>query len=205
MEDTTMRSLPFSFFLVMLLSAAVACAPATEETAAPAEETPTKAEEPAPEEGVEVGDEAPDFSLPATSGGEIRLSDLQGQPVVLYFYPKDDTPGCTKEACGFRDAMEDYESAGVRVLGVSLDDIESHEAFKEKHDLNFPLLADTTGSVAALYGVLDEVTLPGDEEPTAIAQRTTFLIDEEGVVREVWREVDVTAHASEVLETIETL
>jgi peroxiredoxin Q/BCP len=163
--------------------------------------------EPGPEPDlpeVEEGDVAPDFSAETDSGETITLSEFRGQPVVLYFYPKDDTPGCTKQACSFRDINTELEQEGAVVLGVSLDDVESHRAFKEKYELNFPLVADPSGSIATLYGVLDEYQ-PAEGEAIPIARRTTFLIDEQGRVAEVWREVDVTRHADEVLEELRTL
>jgi peroxiredoxin Q/BCP len=152
---------------------------------------------------VEAGEPAPDFALPSSTGETVHLAELRGQPVVLYFYPKDDTPGCTTQACGFRDVMGEIEEAGAQVVGVSLDDTQSHREFKEKYSLNFPLLADTSGSVAALYGVLEQMER-GDETFT-YARRTTFLIDSGGTVRRVFDDVDPAGHADEVLEAIRAL
>lgn len=201
--------------LVSMLFAAVAlvfaaCSPAPAPEAKPEATTPAAAApatsapeaEPLP---VAEGEEAPDFTLPASTGEEITLSALRGKPVVLYFYPKDETPGCTKQACGFRDAMAAIDAKGAHVLGVSLDSIDSHLAFKENHQLNFPLLADTSGSVAALYGVLGEYAPPDGSPPFAIAKRVTFLIGPDGFVRKIWQNVDVTTHATDVVAALETL
>jgi len=200
----TARSLLLTISLVPLLVLA-GCGrestPPEDETAAPAA---SAAEEVEGTEMVSVGDEAPDFALQASTGEEIRLSALRGKPVVLYFYPKDDTPGCTTEACAFRDALDQFAEQGVVVLGVSLDDVESHRAFAEKYKLPFPLLADTTGAVAALYGVLGEYQ-PPEGEPISIARRVTFLIDANGIVRRVWTDVDPAVHAPEVLAAVREL
>ena len=153
---------------------------------------------------VSEGQVAPDFTAPSTSGEEVTLSALRGQTVVLYFYPKDDTPGCTKQACSFRDTNADLLAEGAQVFGVSLDSIESHLAFKEKYELNFPLLADESGTVASLYGVLGEYQ-PPEGEAIPIAKRNTFLIDGAGVVRKIWREVDVTTHGEDVLAAVKSL
>jgi thioredoxin-dependent peroxiredoxin len=144
------------------------------------------------------GDAAPDFTARDAEGGEVRLSDLRGQNVVLYFYPKDDTPGCTKEACGFRDASEVYEREGVRVLGVSLDDEQSHQKFARKYGLGFTLLADTDHAVSDLYGVYGKHTFAG-RDYMGLA-RKTFLIDKQGRIKKVFDKVDVERHAEEVLE-----
>lgn len=149
---------------------------------------------------IEEGQLAPDFTLPADNGSQITLSELRGSPVVLYFYPRDDTPGCTKEACSFRDRRNDLSKMGVRVLGVSPDDVASHERFRDKFSLNFPLLADVNHAVAEQYGAWREKTRFGK---TAMGvQRSTYLIDRDGVVRKVWRNVTVDGHDAEVLEAI---
>ncbi|MFL6228441.1 MAG: thioredoxin-dependent thiol peroxidase [Pyrinomonadaceae bacterium] len=146
---------------------------------------------------IKAGDSAPDFTSRDWQGNEVKLSDLRGQNVVLYFYPKDDTPGCTKEACSFRDASSVYEDAGVKVLGVSLDDEQSHQAFAEKFQLPFTLLADTDHSVSDAYGVYGEQTW-GDKKYMGVA-RKTFLIDKEGKIKKVFDKVNVEQHADEVL------
>ena len=144
------------------------------------------------------GDVAPDFKTRDGSGNPVSLSDFRGQKVVLYFYPKDDTPGCTKEACSFRDSHATYEDAGIKVLGVSLDDETSHQAFAAKFNLPFTLLSDTDHSVSDAYGVYGEQTW-GDKKFMGVA-RKTFLIDEQGKLKKVFDKVNVEAHADEVLE-----
>jgi peroxiredoxin Q/BCP len=144
------------------------------------------------------GDAAPDFTTRDENGNTVRLSDLRGRKVALYFYPKDDTPGCTKEACSFRDNYSAVREAGVEVLGVSLDDEASHQAFISKYDLPFTLLSDTDRSVSEAYGVYGEQTW-GDRKYMGLA-RKTFLIDEEGKIKKVFDKVNVEAHADEVLE-----
>lgn len=151
-------------------------------------------------EWIEEGQEAPSFTLASDDGEEVDLEELRGRPVVLYFYPKDDTPGCTKEACAFRDRKEEIEETGAVILGVSPDDVDSHAAFREKYDLNFPLLADTDHRVAEAYGAWREKTLYGKK--TEGIQRSTFLIDRDGVVRETWKRVRVEGHDQEVLEAL---
>jgi peroxiredoxin Q/BCP len=144
------------------------------------------------EAGVKAGQQAPDFTLPDATGKEVRLGDLRGRPVVLYFYPKDDTPGCTKEACAFRDQYQDFGDAGAVVIGVSSDSSESHRKFAERHRLPFTLLADRGGKVRKLYGVPATLgLLPG---------RVTFVIDAGGVVRHVFNsQLDATRHVREAL------
>jgi peroxiredoxin Q/BCP len=144
------------------------------------------------------GDAAPDFTTRDAGGKEVKLSDFRGQKVVLYFYPKDDTPGCTKEACSFRDAHADYEEKGIKVLGVSLDDEASHQAFAEKYDLPFTLLADTDHSLSDAYGVYGEQTW-GDKKFMGVA-RKTFLIDEEGKLVKIFDKVNVEQHSDEVMQ-----
>lgn len=146
---------------------------------------------------------APDFALQATDGNTVRLSDLRGKKVVLYFYPKDDTPGCTKEACSFRDNLGVLQGMGVVVLGVSPDSVTSHRRFAQKYGLSFPLLADEGAQVATLYGVWKEKKRYGR---TYIGiERTTFLIDENGIVRRVFPKVKVDGHVEEVIEAIRSL
>ena len=144
------------------------------------------------------GDAAPDFSTRDAQGREVKLADFRGQKVVLYFYPKDDTPGCTKEACSFRDNHSTLEAEGIKVLGVSLDTEGSHQAFASKYNLPFTLLSDTDHSVADAYGVYGEQTW-GDRKFMGVA-RKTFLIDEAGKIKKVFDKVNVEAHADEVLQ-----
>lgn len=152
---------------------------------------------------------APDFTLPAVGSddvvknGQVQLSALRNHVTVLYFYPKDDTPGCVAEACSFRDANHVMQKRGVVVLGVSADDLSSHQKFAEKYGLPFPLLADTDTKVSQLYGVWKEKNMYGKKYMGV--NRETFLIDKEGIVRKVWPKVNAAEHAQEVLDTIESL
>jgi thioredoxin-dependent peroxiredoxin len=152
---------------------------------------------------IEAGQKAPDFTLPADDGSKVKLSALKGQPVVLYFYPRDDTPGCTREACAFRDQQAPLKKLGAAVLGVSTDDVASHEKFRDKYQLNFPLLADTEHKVAEKYGAWREKNMYGKKSMGI--QRSTFLIDAEGVVRKVWKKVSVDGHDAAVLEALKEL
>ncbi|CAL1124822.1 unnamed protein product [Cladocopium goreaui] len=149
---------------------------------------------------IEAGKKAPDFTLTSDSGEKIKLSSLQGGPVVLYFYPKDDTPGCTKEACAFRDQKSAIKKSGATVLGVSPDDVESHVKFRDKYKLNFPLLADAGHKVADKYGAWREKNMYGKKSMGI--QRSTFLIDPAGKVAKVWKRVKVDGHDEEVLTAI---
>lgn len=147
---------------------------------------------------LDVGDKAPDFTMPTDGGGEVSLAKLKGKPVVLYFYPRDDTPGCTKEACGFRDALPDFSGAGgVEIIGVSRDTVAKHDKFKAKYDLPFTLGSDESGAVTEAYGVWVEKSMYGKKSMGI--ERSTFLIDGEGVIRGVWRKVKVPGHVEEVL------
>ncbi|MBA2393776.1 MAG: peroxiredoxin [Ktedonobacteraceae bacterium] len=152
---------------------------------------------------------APDFTLPAIGSddivkdGQVQLSALRNHVTVLYFYPKDDTPGCSAEACSFRDANHLMQKRGIVVLGVSADDLASHQKFADKYGLPFPLLADTDTKVSHLYGVWKEKNMYGKKYMGV--NRETFLIDKEGVVRKIWPKVKAAEHAQEVLDTIESL
>jgi peroxiredoxin Q/BCP len=149
---------------------------------------------------VEEGKPAPDFTLVSDSGEEVTLSQLRGRPVVLYFYPKDDTPGCTTQACGIRDAWGEFERAGAVVLGVSPDDEASHARFREKFALPFPLLADTGHRTAEDYGVWVEKTNYG--KTSMGIERSTFVIDADGNVAKVMRRVKPDTHADQVLAAL---
>jgi peroxiredoxin Q/BCP len=146
---------------------------------------------------IEEGTPAPDFTLTSDAGESITLSELRGKPVVLYFYPKDDTTGCTTQACGIRDAYGEFEQAGAVVLGVSPDDEASHVKFRDKYDLPFTLLADTGHKVADLYGVWGEKKYMG--RTYLGVSRSTFVIDEEGTVKRVIHNVKPDTHAADVL------
>lgn len=148
----------------------------------------------------EVGEAAIDFKLPRDGGGEVSLSEFRGKPVVLYFYPKDDTPGCTKEACGFRDALPDFKKLDAEVLGVSPDTVKKHDKFKEKYDLPFVLVADEEKELAQAYGVWVEKNMYGRKYMGV--ERSTFLIDAEGQIKAVWRKVRVPGHVEAVLEAL---
>jgi peroxiredoxin Q/BCP len=152
---------------------------------------------------IEAGRQAPDFTLPADVGSEVRLSDLRGRPVVLYFYPKDDTPGCTREACSFRDRASELKRAGATVLGVSADSVASHAQFRDKYGLNFRLLADVDHKVAEKFGSWREKNLYGKKSMGI--QRSTFLIDADGKVARVWKRVKVDGHDQQVLDALSEL
>ena len=152
---------------------------------------------------LEVGDKAPNFNLPTDGGGNISLKDLKGETVILYFYPKDDTPGCTKEACGFRDALPDFSKAKAKVIGVSKDPVKKHDKFKDKYDLTFPLASDEDGAVCEAYGTWVEKSMYG--RTYMGIDRATFLIDRDGIVRRIWRKVKVPGHVDEVLKAAQEL
>ncbi len=152
---------------------------------------------------VEPPAKAPDFTLPADDGTRVKLSALKGRPVVLYFYPKDDTPGCTKEACAFRDRKPALAKLDAVVFGLSADDVASHVKFRNKYDLNFPLLADVDHHVAEKYGAWREKNLYGKKSMGI--QRSTFLIDRDGKIAKVWKKVNVEGHDSEVIAAIKEL
>lgn len=149
---------------------------------------------------IEPGQKAPAFTLTADDGSKVRLADLAGSPVVLYFYPKDDTPGCTKEACDFRDLKKDLQKHGAKVFGVSADDVASHVKFRDKFKLNFPLLADVDHAVAEKYGAWREKNMYG--KVSMGIQRSTYLIDAKGKVAKVWKRVQVDGHDQKVLEAL---
>ena len=152
---------------------------------------------------VEPGDKAPDFTMPTDGGGKVTLSELKGKKVVLYFYPKDDTSGCTAEACGFRDSFPDYGGTGAVVIGISKDSVASHDKFKKKHGLPFILASDTGGDVCEKYGVWVEKSMYGRKYMGI--ERATFLIDGAGTVRGAWRKVRVPGHVAEVLTAARAL
>lgn len=144
------------------------------------------------------GDKAPDFGVPDQEGNEVRLKDLRGKKVVLYFYPKDDTPGCTKEACSFRDSFAKFKRRGIEVLGVSLDSEKSHQKFINKYSLPFRLLADTERKISESYGTYGEKKFMG--RTYMGNNRMTFLIDEKGKIQKIFSKVKPEDHADEVLE-----
>lgn len=152
------------------------------------------------EKELKAGDQAPDFSLPNESGKPISLTSFRGKPVILYFYPKDDTPGCTKEACAFRDSLKRVEKAGSVVLGVSLDDGESHRKFIAKHRLPFPLLSDVNATVSKAYGVYKQKHMYGKKFWGI--ERSTFVIGEAGIIKAVFRKVKLDGHIEEVLAAL---
>ena len=152
---------------------------------------------------VKEGKAAPDFTLPSSEGGEVSLKGLKGKTVVLYFYPKDDTPGCTREACAFRDTQAAIKKKGAVVLGVSGDSLSAHEKFKAKYKLNFPLLSDPDKAVAKKYGAWGEKVMYGKKVIGMI--RSTFVIDKEGVVQKVFPRVRVDGHAEKVLEALSAI
>ena len=149
---------------------------------------------------IEEGKPAPDFELQSDTGETVRLSDFRGKPVVLYFYPKDDTPGCTTEACEFRDSYDTYRERGIEILGISPDDVASHEKFKSKYNLPFTLLADPERTVAEAYGVWGERTYAG--KTYLGINRSTFVIDEDGNVARAMLGIKPAGHAAAVLERL---
>ena len=151
--------------------------------------------------GLKVGQKAPDFAVLNDAGEKTKLSELKGKKVVLYFYPKDDTPGCTTEACAFRDGIAEIKKRGAVVLGVSADSVESHKKFKSKFDLNFPLLADTDKTIIEAYGVWKEKSMYGKKYMGI--ERTTFVIDEQGKIAHIFPKVKVQQHYDEVIDALE--
>ncbi len=148
----------------------------------------------------EKGNTAPGFTLPRDGGGTLSLSDFKGQKVVLYFYPKDDTPGCTTESCGFRDSTPEFNQLNTAVIGVSRDSVASHDTFRDKYGLTFPLVSDEDGKVCEAYGVWKEKSMYGKKYMGI--ERSTFLIDEKGKIAEVWRNVKVDGHVDAVRDAI---
>ena len=146
---------------------------------------------------LDVGDKAPDFTLPTDGDGKIKLSDLKGQKVVIYFYPKDDTPGCTKEACAFGEMFPRFKKMDATVIGISRDSVASHDKFKKKHELTFTLASDEEGKVTEAYGVWVEKMNYGKKYMGI--ERSTFLVDAAGKIAKVWRKVKVAGHVDEVL------
>ena len=147
---------------------------------------------------LKIGDKAPAFSMATDGGGKVALADLKGKTVILYFYPKDDTPGCTKEACGFRDNLPHFTKSDAVVIGVSRDSPASHDKFKKKFAIPFALASDEDGKVSDAYGTWVEKSMYGRKYMGM--ERTTFLIDGRGVIRGIWRKVKVPGHVEEVLQ-----
>lgn len=148
---------------------------------------------------LKIGDDAPTFSLPGDEGKQVNLIDYKGKWVVLYFYPKDDTPGCTREACQFRDDFKILEALGAKVIGVSVDDSFSHKKFSEKYNLPFPLLSDASGEVADRYGALNNFLV------IKLAKRYTYLINPQGKIAKIYFSVDTSRHSQEIIEDLKRL
>ena len=155
----------------------------------------------APELKLKEGDKAPAFTAPTNGGGNLSLADLKGQPVILYFYPKDDTPGCTKEACAFRDEFAAFKKRGAVVLGVSTDPVKAHDKFVEKYKLPFTLLADEDHKIVEAYGVWGQKTFMGRKYMGT--HRVTFLIGPDGKIQKIWPTVKPEEHAAEVLAALD--
>jgi len=149
------------------------------------------------------GKKVPAFKLPATGEQELGLADFKGRKLVLYFYPKDDTPGCTTEGQGFRDHYEDFQEAGAEIVGVSRDSVAKHEKFKAKYDFPFELISDPDEELCNIFNVMREKNMYGRK--VMGVERSTFLIDEKGVLRQEWRKVKVPGHVEEVLEAVKSL
>ncbi len=152
---------------------------------------------------LDVGTQAPDFTLPTDGNGSVTLSALKGKPVVLYFYPKDDTSGCTAEACQFRDMQPDFSGADAVIIGLSKDSVASHDKFKQKYELPFTLAADTEGTACEAYGVWVEKSMYGKKYMGI--ERATFLINREGIIAKIWRKVKVPGHGADVLKALAAL
>jgi peroxiredoxin Q/BCP len=149
---------------------------------------------------LQVGDEAPDFTLPTDTENNLRLSQLRGKKVVLYFYPKDNTPGCTKEACDFRDHFAVFKKHNIEIFGISKDSAKAHVKFKQKYQLPFTLLVDANADVCEAYNVINKKSLFG--KTFLGIQRSTFLIDEKGIIRAIWRKVKVPGHVEQLLNEL---
>lgn len=152
---------------------------------------------------LEVGTKAPDFKLPTDNAGELSLSELKGKKVVLYFYPKDSTPGCTTQAQGFRDLKDAFEAENCVIVGASKDTVKRHDNFVTKQELNFPLVSDAESDLCETYGIWQEKKMYGKTFMGIV--RTTFLIDEEGIIQKVWPKVKVKGHVEEVLDAVKAL
>lgn len=150
-----------------------------------------------------IGDMAPDFTLPTDGGAELSLADLRGQKVVLYFYPKDNTPGCTTESCAFNDALPDFEKLNVQIVGVSKCSVKKHDNFKAKYGFKFPLVSDENSDLCERYGVWKEKSMYGKKFMGI--ERSTFLIDEEGKIAAIWPKVKVKGHVEEVQNALQEL
>jgi peroxiredoxin Q/BCP len=148
---------------------------------------------------LKIGDDAPSFTLPDSQDNQVSLNDYKGKWAVLYFYPKDDTPGCTKEACQFRDDFKTLEALGAKVVGISVDDSFSHRKFAEKYNLPFPLLSDASGEVADRYGALNNFLI------IKLAKRYTYLINPEGKIAKIYHSVDTSIHSQEIIEDLKKL
>ena len=150
-----------------------------------------------------IGKKIPAFKLPATSGKKLGPADFKGRKLVLFFYPKDDTPGCTTEGQGFRDHFKAFQKAGAEIIGVSRDSIASHEKFKAKHEFPFELISDADEELCGIFGVIREKNMYGRK--VMGVERSTFLVDDKGVLRQEWRKVKVPGHVEEVLEAVKAL
>jgi peroxiredoxin Q/BCP len=148
---------------------------------------------------LKIGEDAPTFTLPDSQGNQVSLNDYKGKWAVLYFYPKDDTPGCTKEACQFRDDFKTLEALGAKVIGISIDDSFSHQKFAEKYNLPFPLLSDASGEVADRYGALNNFLV------IKLAKRYTYLINPQGKIAKIYLSVDTSKHSQEIIEDLKEL
>ena len=152
---------------------------------------------------LDVGDNAPEFTIATDGGGSFSLSEMKGYNVIIYFYPKDDTPGCTKEACGFRDMLPDFSDSSAKIIGISKDTVAKHDKFKSKYELPFLLGADLEGNVCEAYGTWVEKSMYGRQYMGI--ERATFLVDKEGTLQGVWRKVKVKGHVEEVLSAVQNL
>ncbi len=150
-----------------------------------------------------IGSQVPQGEFTTDGAGTLQFSDFSGKAIILYFYPKDDTPGCTLESCGFRDVHERLKNEGIVVVGASRDDVKSHDKFKAKYDLNFPLIADTDDRLSNAFGVLKEKSMYGKKYMGI--ERSTFLIDPQGVIQKEWRAVSVPGHVEEVVAAAKAL